>query len=334
MTNLPLHIKKYLNDRGISDETIQKVDLNWSNNKIVIPVKDKDGKLLFNKYRRSPDADANDSKYTYDPGSTASLYNLNNVKGSSKTVFVTEGELDALCLMSHGFDAVSTTGGSGTFKQEWADELSRFENIYICYDRDIAGIKGMIRVNRLMPKAKVIILPEVNGKDVTEYVIAKGLAEFCKLESSAKSWVIPEPDNTVSKASQVKAYNALADEALAYRRQHPELHNPVDLITDVILTYKSEVKPIKRNKVWVNNGTGSEIAAAKAVPLTEFLKFNKQGFAHCVWHQEKTPSLKYYPIDNRVYCFGGCSRGGDTLDVVQQIHSCTMQEAIKIILKK
>jgi len=66
---------------------------------------------------------------------------------------------------------------------------------------------------------------------------------------------------------------------------------------------------------------------AKMYPITSLIKVNKAGFARCVWHDEKTPSMKYYPKTNHVYCFG-CHRRGDAIDVVQAIRGCSFGEAV------
>lgn len=71
---------------------------------------------------------------------------------------------------------------------------------------------------------------------------------------------------------------------------------------------------------------------AKTVPIDHFYEF-KGGFAKCLWHNEKTGSLKYYPEDNHVYCFS-CQKRGDTIDVVMAIHNLDFNKAVKFILGK
>ena len=72
-----------------------------------------------------------------------------------------------------------------------------------------------------------------------------------------------------------------------------------------------------------------KIRRAKAYPIENYIEF-KGGFAKCVFHEERTSSMKLYP-DNHVHCFG-CQKNGDTIDVVQALNHCTFNEAIKIIL--
>jgi hypothetical protein len=44
-----------------------------------------------------------------------------------------------------------------------------------------------------------------------------------------------------------------------------------------------------------------EIRRAKKFPVEQLIQFNNRGFALCLWHTEKTPSM--HLKDNRVYCF-------------------------------
>lgn len=79
--------------------------------------------------------------------------------------------------------------------------------------------------------------------------------------------------------------------------------------------------------------TEMDIARAKEVPLSMFLKINNAGFARCPLHEDKTPSLKVYRNKNTFYCFS-CNTGRDVVDLVQKINNCTFLEAVKILINK
>lgn len=72
------------------------------------------------------------------------------------------------------------------------------------------------------------------------------------------------------------------------------------------------------------------IQRAKQVPIDGFIKFDRAGFAKCVFpgHNEKTGSMKYYKKDNRVHCFG-CGMSGDAIDVYQVLRNCTFNDAVR-----
>ena len=83
----------------------------------------------------------------------------------------------------------------------------------------------------------------------------------------------------------------------------------------------------------VNNETitNEDIQRAKMVPITNFIEFNKAGFAKCIYHQEKTPSLKYYPKNNTCYCFGGCIKTYDVIDIIKKLNNCDFISAVKFL---
>lgn len=70
------------------------------------------------------------------------------------------------------------------------------------------------------------------------------------------------------------------------------------------------------------------IEQAKRVPISNFIKFSKAGFAKCIWHQEKTPSLRYYPKTNSVYCFS-CGKSGDVINVLMHLNNESFLTTIK-----
>jgi hypothetical protein len=75
-----------------------------------------------------------------------------------------------------------------------------------------------------------------------------------------------------------------------------------------------------------------DIQNYKHIPISEVMDFNGYGFANCIWHDEKTPSMKYYEKTNSVYCFS-CNKNGDVIDVVQQLNKVDFKGAIEILQK-
>ncbi len=55
---------------------------------------------------------------------------------------------------------------------------------------------------------------------------------------------------------------------------------------------------------------------------------NRAGFTRCLWHNEKTASLKIYPGDRGYHCFG-CGAHGSTIDLVMKLFDCSVGDACK-----
>lgn len=55
---------------------------------------------------------------------------------------------------------------------------------------------------------------------------------------------------------------------------------------------------------------------------------NRAGFARCLWHSEKTASLKIYPGDRGYFCFG-CHAHGSSIDLVMKLFDESVGDACK-----
>lgn len=162
-----------MNERGLTDEVLDRNRITWDGEKIVIPVFNADGVWLFNKYRRDPAVDTG-PKYTYDKGAQSALYGAEKLPNAQQ-VIVCEGEFDSLILEAYGLVGVCSTGGAGTFKQDWFD-LMVGKELFICFDNDDAGLKGMIRVAKMRPDIKCVPLPRDVGPhgDITDFFVKLG----------------------------------------------------------------------------------------------------------------------------------------------------------------
>jgi len=83
-------------------------------------------------------------------------------------------------------------------------------------------------------------------------------------------------------------------------------------------------------KFSVKKDAGFDINRAKAYPIEQLIEFGSDGFAKCLWHNEKTGSLKWYKKSNNAYCFS-CSAKKDSIDVYQIINNVSMSEAVKAL---
>lgn len=181
---LPVHIRQYLNNRGITDAVINEYKLGWSEfyNQwwITIPIKDFYGTYRFFKLRQDPNIGSD--KMTFPKGSPknpveAQIYGWDMLKVKRESILICEGELDRLALLSRGVPAVTSTNGAMTFKEEWATSFEEIKKIYICYDNDDTGRKGAKMVAEKIKhdgnEVFTVILPKEVGEsgDITDYLV-------------------------------------------------------------------------------------------------------------------------------------------------------------------
>lgn len=108
--------------------------------------------------------------------------------------------------------------------------------------------------------------------------------------------------------------------------EKPSVFKEIDIEDYVAFNSK-----LKATLIFTGNNK-DRITQAKSVPITNYIEFSHIGFAKCLWHDEKSGSMKYYPKRNKVHCFG-CGQDADTIDVVQQLMGMDLPGALKIILE-
>lgn len=294
---LPWRIRRYLTEqRGIRDDLIDVHLLGWNDQRITIPVFDRQGNFAFFKLAKEPEDRSDSPKMLASPGARAELYGWERVNQGPQRIIICEGEFDRLVLESHGFPAVTSTAGARVFKQEWAETLEEIPEVFLCFDRDEPGREGALNVAKLLPRAKVIELPEDVGPggDVTDLFVklGAGRAEFLKLMEEAQ----PVPQGTGEAKNQPPkvASNGVrkhSDARIERLRQSAP-------IADVISQY-TVLKPAGRTL---------------------------RGL--CPFHEDHEPSLAVYPDTGTFYCFG-CQKHGDVFAFLMEKEDLTFPQAVE-----
>ncbi len=299
----------WLNRRGVSNDTIESFHIHTGTalgleNCLVIPVHTPDDVFSFNKYRRDP-TDERKPKYLYDKGGHVTLFGANHLTPEHDFVVITEGELDALVLWSMNIPAVSSTGGALSFQEEWLSLLED-KQVYVCLDNDDAGAEGMVKIHSYLPTAKFIFIPETpQTKDITDFVSRGG--DFLALLETSLSY----PDETAILEDQKRRSASWLPTRFhtAWIKKHHE---------QAQRTEYTGRKVVHDDKV----------LNAKAYPVSNLIKFNRDKKAACPFHNEKTPSLHYYKATNSTYCFGGCGKAYDSIAIYQKLHGVDFRTAI------
>ncbi len=177
-------LKYWLEDRCVSKDILESLGIAWTKyvqkEWVTIPILDEEGKLLFHKLKRPRNGKESQPKYLVHPkGRAATLYPLPYLANSTN-VILCEGEPDALVLISNGIESICSTGGAGTFKEEWLKFFPKGIKVSVCFDLDEAGKKGTDKTLRLFEKKRpdielsTIELPSSLGEggDITDFALA------------------------------------------------------------------------------------------------------------------------------------------------------------------
>jgi DNA primase len=293
---LPERIRRYLNARGIPDPMIDRHLLGWNGKRITIPITDRQGQTTFFKLAKDPEDSSDNPKMLTTPGAHCELYGWERVLARPERIIICEGEFDRLVLEAQGYAAVTSTGGASSFLSAWADALREIPSIFICYDNDIPGQDGAVRIAEFLPHARLVHLPfDVGvGGDVTDYFVRLGKTradfEALLVEAQQLSQLIHITSRT-------------ADENNACRDNRDR-----------------EIDRLK-----------AAIPLEKVVAsYLRLLPSGKQFVAHCPFHDDQQPSFIVYPQTRRFHCFG-CRAHGDAIDFLMKMENLTFSEALNVL---
>jgi len=181
--------EQYLKDHGLNPEYVKEsLGWNWDKDKITIPIYDKSGDKLFEKYRHL----TGDVKFTFEKGGKPTLYPHWLVE-DEQTLYLCEGETDAAKLWQEGLPAVTSIGGVESFDEHMAAELAG-KTIKLVLDNDDAGQssipKYVSQLEATGAKIEIINLPP-DTKDVSDYIVKYGVSRFKDLSATdPETWLI------------------------------------------------------------------------------------------------------------------------------------------------
>ncbi len=289
---LPERIREYLHSRGIPDEIVNRQFLGWNGSRITIPVFNRRGVCESFRLAKDPDDKSDSPKMLSLRGTHVELYGWEVLRLRPQRVIICEGEFDRLVLEANGFEAVTSTGGAGTFKPESIDAFAEIPEVYVCCDRDYAGRQGALRVAGMIAHAKIVELPEEVGRggDVTDFFVRLGKTsgDFESLLSQAQPAPHEKPAETTG------ARNSHIDPAL-----------------------RARIEKIKR-----------EIALESVIG--NYLELKPSGSAlvgRCPFHDDHYPSFAVYSGKGNFHCFG-CGAHGDVLNFLQRVEHLSFRQAL------
>ncbi len=163
---------EYLMNRGLTEETIATYQLGYSGDGIMYPV------FIYGQLcdvrTYMPDQTP---KMRSRKGASPLLFPFDAWLNDERETLLCAGENDTLLARQLGFNAVTVTGGEGTFPKIFANLFAN-RKVSVCYDCDEAGKRGARTVAFLLKESgaqvKIVDLGlqgTKDSKDITDFIV-------------------------------------------------------------------------------------------------------------------------------------------------------------------
>lgn len=296
--------RDYFNSRGINNESIDKFLLGILEQRYMIPVFNKDGEVVYVKFRINPADESSEfvakamgskkpmPKYEIYPASAKPILVGEDqlAKSTSVDVLICNGELDRIITIQNGAKMPVVTGGCSAqeFKNEWIDALKNMRNIYICLKSDSDVEELANRISDRIPSASVykVSLPfDEKGKDLTDYFVEKrGTTEDLFTKYSAFCCGAKPIDPTKFKELTVEDIANVLDSTIKY-----DFEAKCIIFLAMILTYTES----DQLNIMINGDSSS----GKSYNVSEVSKlFPEQDV---LFYGKTTPNAFYYSVKLR-----------------------------------
>ncbi|GAI43274.1 unnamed protein product, partial [marine sediment metagenome] len=211
--DVPGHVLSYLKEaRGLNDEIISRYQVGFCSKhpnypkdkykRLAIPIR-KNGKIINIRPKAIDKVKEGDPKtlpYCTGLPEATSLFPEDQLEND--VIYLAEGELDALCAISHDLSAVSATGGAGAWKEKWTP-LFKEKKVRVIYDCDTKGREGAKKVAGILSstasEVKVIDLGLNDKGDLTDWFVEYGKTKQELEELISKTEAMKESTQTVTK---------------------------------------------------------------------------------------------------------------------------------------
>jgi len=221
LMNHPERVQDLINLTMWTEGTMAKYEIGYDaqEQRYWIPIKE-DG-VLVNIRRYSP---TQESKVISVKGfGAARMFPLENL--GRDEIIIMEGEKDTILANQHGFNAITVTGGAGTFLSEWKTDFHN-RDVAICYDIDEAGRAGGMKVAQMLVgiarSVKVVELPitEPKNGDYTDFVLTGASPQDFRALIDATPLVKKESSAPIDIDDEVSdvSLDRIAQEKLFYKR--------------------------------------------------------------------------------------------------------------------
>lgn len=174
-TELPKDVVQWFEGRGISQKTLNRMKITFDKGNINFNYFRND-ELINIKYRN-----LKEKKFYQHKEAEKIFYNIDSIKGKSKVIIV-EGEMDVLSWMEvipNDFGVISLDQGAGALNsslngkleclKNCAESINELKEIYLCLDRDEAGIYTQNNLIKRLGEHRCFTIPLPDGvKDAND----------------------------------------------------------------------------------------------------------------------------------------------------------------------
>lgn len=176
--SLTLESLMYLQNRGVTDETIRSFHIGYHNGRISFPICSPDGDVIAFSLRTIGTQEGS-PKYLVSPNSSifhksSAFYGMDHIDMSCSRLYITEGVFDVILSNQYGVHNIISTLGCH-LSEDHIPVLQRFKDkeIVLCFDNDAAGIKGTASALSLLKQNGIYarILPLEQGKDMADMAL-------------------------------------------------------------------------------------------------------------------------------------------------------------------
>lgn len=171
-------LKKFLNDRGITDEAIREYGLGYAGDGIIYPVV-LNG-IMFDTRTYNINPQEGEPKIKSRRNAKPLLFPYDKWINDVRPTLLCGGENDTLLARIKGFNAVESTGGEGGVPKLLIKKF-RGRRVYIAYDCDKAGRESALRMAFFIKEVggepfivNLGLTGEKHDKDITDFFIKRG----------------------------------------------------------------------------------------------------------------------------------------------------------------
>lgn len=201
-----------------TEETIQERNIGWDGSRYTIPIKEHN--TLVNIRRYLPTGDP--KVISIAEFGSARIFPIENTEYDE--IILAEGEKDCILANQMGFNAITVTGGAGTFNSAWKRYFEG-KKVVICYDIDAAGRAGaekiIMNLNDTARSLKDVLLPLTtpDNADLTDYFLTGATPQDFRALIDATPNQKPRTHSVVNIPDEVySASLSKIDEKLFYKR--------------------------------------------------------------------------------------------------------------------